>query len=192
MTILFTIVKGVDVMDDRQIIALYNQRNESAIEKSADKYGNYCFSIAINILNNEQDSEECVNDTWLRAWNTIPPQQPNYLKLFLAKITRNLSFNKYKEMNCQKRGGGEMKIALDEIGEIVSGTSDVESTLIEKELIQSINFFLHSLPEKHCNIFIKRYFHFDSTSKIALTYNLTEGNVLKILSRTRLKLKNYL
>lgn len=179
-------------MDDRQIIELYNQRNQEAIANSSTKYGNYCFAIATNILRNQQDSEECVNDTWLNAWNSIPPQQPNYLKLFFAKITRNLSLNRYKEMTRQKRGGNEFVLALDEIGEIVSGNYDVENEINEKELIQSINRFLHSLPERDCNIFIKRYFHFDATSKIAFTYQLTEGNVLKILSRTRLKLKHYL
>ena len=105
-------------MDDRQIIELYNQRDENAIKETSDKYRNYCFSIANNILDCKQDSEECINDTWLQTWNSIPPQKPNCLKAFLAKITRNLSLNRYKEKTRDKRGNGEVVLALDEMEEV--------------------------------------------------------------------------
>jgi len=179
-------------VDDRQIIELYHRRDETAITETAGKYGDYCFCIANNILMNRQDSEECVNDTWLNTWNAIPPQQPNHLKLFLAKITRNLSLNRYKYLRRDKRGGGEFMVALEEISELVSGASDMEQEIAKMELIHSINLFLHTLAERDCNVFIRRYFHFDSTAKIAQMYHLNEGNVLKILSRTRSKLKTYL
>lgn len=104
-------------MDDKQIIELYWQRNEDAIHETSLKYGSYCYSIAHNILSNNEDSEECVNDTWLKAWNSIPPQRPVHLKMFLAKITRNLSFDKYKAGKAAKRGNGEIAVVLDELSE---------------------------------------------------------------------------
>ena len=179
-------------MDDRQIIELYHQRDEKAISETANKYGNYCFSIAYNILANEQDCEECVNDTWLRAWDSMPPEWPNYLKLFLAKITRNLSLNKLKAANRINRGGGEITVALEEISEFVSGASDVESRIEEEELMSTVNRFLRSLPARDCNLFIRRYFHVDPISQIAEMYGMTEWNVRKVLSRTRQKLKTHL
>ena len=102
-------------MEDSQIVALYWQRSPDAIKETENKYGAYCFSIADNILHSKEDAEECVNDTWLKTWNAIPPQRPNKLQLFLAKITRNLSFNRYKAKAAEKRGGGEMPIVLDEL-----------------------------------------------------------------------------
>lgn len=112
-------------MEDHQIVELYWQRNADAISETADKYGDYCFAIAENILHNAEDSEECVNDTWLRAWNAIPPQKPAVLRMFLAKITRNLSFDRFHARNAEKRGGGEMALVLDELGECFGGGADI-------------------------------------------------------------------
>ena len=179
-------------MDDREIIELYNQRSERAIVETPKKYGSYCFSIAINILTNEQDSEECVNDTWVRVWESIPPNAPKHLKLFLARITRNLAFDRFKEKNRQRRGGGELTVALHEISEMLPGVDSAEASDEEKKFTESLNRFLRSLPERECNIFIKRYFYTESTKDIAKIYGLSEGNVLKILSRTRIKLKKHL
>ena len=146
-------------MDDNKIIELYNQRNEKAIAATADKYGKYCYSIARNILSDRLDCEECVNDTYLVTWNSIPPKQPNYLKLFLAKITRNLSFNIYNRKNSLKRKGTVAHAAIEELADIVSGTANVEGEIDYKRLVESINAFLHTLNERDCNIFIKRYFY---------------------------------
>lgn len=179
-------------MDDRQIIELYNQRDENAIKETSDKYGNYCFSIANNILDCKQDSEECINDTWLHTWNSIPPQKPNCLKAFLAKITRNLSLNRYKEKTRDKRGSGEVVLALDEMDEFLAGTSDVVSEYEQKEFLAMLNRFLYSLPERERSIFILRYFYMDSTKSIAQACSIKESNVLMILSRTRKKLKETL
>ena len=179
-------------MDDRQIIELYLNRDEKAISVTSDKYGKYCFSIANNILGDRQDSEECVNDTWLGAWNSIPPHEPSSLKLFLGRITRNISFNKYKENNRKKRGGGEVTLALEEIADVVADVSDVESELEERAFIATVNRFLGSLRERECNIFIRRYFHADSVKRIALSYYMTESSVSKVLARTREKLKKHL
>ena len=114
-------------MEDSQIIELYWKKNTDAISKTADKYGAYCYAIAKNILHNHEDSEECVNDTWLHAWNAMPPQKPNVLRLFLAKITRNLSLDRFNVRNAEKRGGGEITLVLDELVECFNGGADTET-----------------------------------------------------------------
>lgn len=179
-------------MDDLQIIELYHARNENAIRETSAKYGNYCFRIAHQILNSPEDAEECVNDTWLRTWQSIPPARPTNLKFFLAKITRNLACNRYNARKSQKRGGGEYALALEELDEIVADMNNVETELEKKALSNSLDMFLHSLPQRQCNIFIRRYFYLQSTAEIADFYGLKESNVLVILSRTRQKLKKHL
>lgn len=180
-------------MEDSQIIELYFQREETAIEETAAKYGGYCFDIANRILEDQADSEECVNDTWLKAWNAIPPARPTYLRLFLGKITRNLSFNRYREMHREKRGGGgEAALVLEEMDEFLADTADVESEVEQAEFVRVLNRFLYSLPERECNIFIRRYFYTDRTEAIAKHYGLKESHVLVILSRTRKKLSKVL
>ena len=114
-------------MDDAQIVQLYWDRNEQAIHATSDKYGNYCTSIAKNILGNQEDAEECVNDTYLNAWNAMPPHRPSILSAFLGKITRNLSFNRYKHNTADKRGGGEIPAVLEELSDLVSGKDDAPS-----------------------------------------------------------------
>ena len=179
-------------MEDSQIVALYWQRSPDAIKETENKYGAYCFSIANNILHSKEDAEECVNDTWLKTWNAIPPQRPNKLQLFLAKITRNVSFNRYKAKAAEKRGGGEMPIVLDELAECVAGDTTVEQTYAAKELERRIGAFVRALPERDGNVFVRRYFFTESVSQIAKLYGLTENHVMVILSRTRKKLKTQL
>lgn len=179
-------------MDDRQIIELYFDRDERAIAESENKYGKYCFCIANNILSNVQDSEECVNDTYNKVWNAIPPQNPNSLKLFLAKIVRNLAFDKIKSQTCQKRGGGELMLALDEVSEIISDNSNIEDELESKAFMQTVNAFLRTVSERECNIFIRRYFFLDPIDDIAKRYHISAVNTSKILSRTRARLREYL
>ena len=121
-------------MEDSKIVELYWQKNADAIKETDSKYGAYCFAIADNILRNKEDSEECVNDTWLNAWNAMPPQKPTKLQMFLAKITRNLSFNRFNARSAEKRGGGEIVLVLDELAECLAGESDVESEYEAREL----------------------------------------------------------
>ena len=185
-------MKGDDRMDDLQIITLYNQRNEKAIRETADKYGEYCFTVANNILFSREDSEECVNDTWLRAWNVIPPQFPDCLKLFLAKITRNLAFDRFKAMQRKKRGGAWLTQALEEIEEFLPSAERAETPAEEAEFMRTVNRFLRMISERDCNIFINRYFHAEAPKTIAKKYGITEAHVRKILSRTRSKLKIFL
>ena len=179
-------------MQDKDIIDLYFARNEQAIAESSNKYGYYCTSIAQNILHNMQDAEECVNDTWLRAWNSIPPTKPDHLQLYLGGITRHISLDRFRRQNAAKRGGGEIVLALDEMHDVVASDADVPSQIAEQEFSESFNRFLRSLPERECNIFIRRYYYLDPISLIAKRYGLSVANVQKILSRTRNKLRAHL
>ena len=179
-------------MGDNEIVELYWQRDENAIRETDRKYGAYCFAVADNILHSKEDSEECVNDTWLKAWNTIPPQKPNKLRMFLAKITRNLSFNRYNARSAEKRGGGEIPAVLDELAECLESESDVAGEYEAKELEQHIRLFVRSLPERDGNVFVRRYFFNETIAEIAEKYGLSRDNVTVILSRTRKKLKTHL
>ena len=179
-------------MEDSKIVELYWQKNEKAIKETNNKYGAYCYTIADNILHNREDSEECVNDTWLKAWNAMPPQKPTKLQMFLAKITRNLSFNRFNARSAEKRGGGEIVLVLDELAECLASESDVVSEYEVRELGRCIQKFVRALPERDCNVFVRRYFFTEPVAQIAKKYGLTENNVMVILSRIRTKLKNYL
>lgn len=179
-------------MEDSQIIEPFWQKNADAISETANKYGAYCFTIAENILHNTEDSEECVNDTWLHTWNAIPPQKPKALRMFLAKITRNLSFDRFSARTAEKRGSGEMVLVLDELGECLGGGADTEAAYEAKELREAIQCFVRALPERDGNVLVRRYFFAESIADIAKRYGLTENHVAVILSRTRRKLKAYL
>ncbi len=179
-------------MEDKEIIRLFCERCEKAITYIAEKYHKYCFSIAHNILNDFEDAEECVSDTWFKVWNSIPPAMPTYLRVFVGKIVRNLSFDKYRASHSLKRGGGEMPVVLDELEEIIASSNDVEAEYERKELVMAINQFLYSVSERDRDIFVRRYFYVEDTSKIAKSHNTTEKNVLMILSRVRSKLRTYL
>ena len=176
-------------MEDSQIVELYWQKNADAISETSSKYGAYCFTIANQILCSKEDSEECVNDTWLHAWNAMPPQRPNVLRMFLAKITRNLSVNRFKARGAEKRGGGEIDPVLDELADCLGGGTDVEAAYEVKELERCIHRFVRGLPERDGNVFVRRYFFTEPAADIAERYGLTENNVMVILSRTRKKLK---
>lgn len=177
-------------MDDSKIVQLYWDRDEQAIPATSDKYGTYCISIAQNILGNQEDAEECVNDTYMSAWNSMPPHRPKILSVFLGKITRNLSLNRYKQNTAGKRGGGEVPVVLDEIAELVSDTGSVEQEVDRKELVKAIDAFLDRLPTDKRSIFICRYWYFDSVSKIAARFGMTENHVSVTLNRLRVKLHN--
>ena len=176
-------------MDDSMIVELYWQRNENAIAETNLKYGSYCYTIAHNILRNNEDSEECINDTWLHAWNAIPPQKPGILRLFLARITRNLSFNRYNAAKAAKRGGGEMPLVLEELSECIAAESDIEEEVTARELQKCINRFVSTLPDRERNLFVRRYFFVEKIGDISKRYGITENNVRVILSRTRAQLK---
>lgn len=179
-------------MDDDKIIQLYWDRNDRAIQATAEKYGHYCESIAKNILNNEQDTEECVNDTYMNAWNSMPTNWPKQLSTFLGKITRNLAFNRYRHDRAQKRGGGEVTLVLDELENCVSGYDNIEQAVDSKELIKAVNSFVRDLSPNKRKIFVRRYWYADSVSAIARDCGMLESTVSKALERIRKQLKTYL
>ena len=179
-------------MEDLQIIELYFRRDETAISETENKYGAFCRGVAKNILTLEEDAEECVNDTYLKAWNSMPPHWPEHLAAFLGKITRNLSFNRYRHNHAEKRGGGEIAFILDELTDCVSGIDNVEQIMERQELIQAFNTFVRGLPSKKRVIFTRRYWYADPISDIAKDYHMLQGTVSKTLERTRKQLKAYL
>ncbi len=179
-------------MEDEQIIALYWERNEEAITQTKQKYGSYCFTIADHILGSDQDAEECVADTWMHAWQAIPPAKPARLRLFLAKITRNLAYDCYKRTAADKRGGGNMAAVLDELAECVADTADVESCVQEKAMQESIRRFLTGLEARDRQLFLRRYFSVQPVAEIAAEFGMKPNTVSVILGRTRKKLQKHL
>ncbi len=176
-------------MEDNRIVDLYWQRNESAINETATKYGKYLHNISYHILSNEEDAEECVNDTYNDAWQSIPPHRPSILSTFLGKITRRISIDLWRKHSADKRGGGEVALALDELDECVSGNSNVENEIEREELQQMLNAFLRALPRLERQVFMCRYWYMDSVSDIAKQFDCTESKVKSMLFRTRNKLR---
>lgn len=179
-------------MGDEQIVDLYWARSENAILETANRYGKYCHYIAYNILYNDEDSEECVNDTYLKAWNIIPPQRPNKLSTFLGKITRNLALDRYKYNNREKRGGGQIPLVIDELAECISATDETYHTVDNMVLVDCFNHFLAALPTETRKIFMRRYWYFSSIKEIAADFSIGESNVKMILLRARKELKQVL
>ena len=182
--------KGGDEVEDERIVDLYFERSETAISETEQKYGRYCHYIAYNILSSDLDAEECVNDTYLRAWESIPPQRPKLLKSFLGKITRNLALDRYDHDHAQKRGGG-VDTALEEIAECVP-EGDGREMSDEIALREAINRFIESLPKQTRIIFIRRYWYLCHIDNIARDLGLSVSNVKVILMRTRKKFKTHL
>lgn len=179
-------------MEDAKIIDLYFARDEQAVTETAAKYGAYCFSLANSILPNKQDAEEAVSDTYWKTWNAIPPHRPAVLKMFLAKITRNISFTRWRRLTADKRGGGEMELVLEELSSCIAAPGSVEDGMNAKELAKAIRSFLDTLPPREQDIFLRRYFFVEESGVIADRYGMKQAAVLRSLSRTRAKLKQYL
>ena len=185
--------KGKEVrVEDKQIIDLYWARAETAISETAKKYGRYCHSIAFNILHNHEDSQECVNDVYLKAWKAMPPQRPNRLSVFLGKITRNLSLNRYKKQTAEKRGCGQVPLVLDELQECIPAADSTEQAIDDLALAEALNQFLASLPPETRKIFMRRYWYISSIQEIAEDFHMGESKVKMLLLRTRNKLKLFL
>ena len=179
-------------MQDDRIIELYFCRDQRAIAETNAKYGAYCRAVARNILGLPQDVEECVSDTWLQAWNAIPPRRPARLKLFLARICRNLALNRWERERARKRGGGQTALLLEELGECVAPGDDPADEAQARELERHIGVFLSRLPTRDRDLFLRRYFYAESVKDIAARYRLTENQCSAALSRTRKKLRTYL
>lgn len=179
-------------MDDNGIINLYFERNELAISKTSEKYGNYCYYIAYNILCDNCESEECVNDTYFKAWNCIPPKRPQMLKTFLGKITRNLSLNRFSKRTAEKRGGNSALLSLDEIAEFIPSSDSAQRAVDDSELAEIFNRFLDTLTVENRRIFMRRYWYLSAVKEIARDYGISESKVKMSLHRSRNKLKKLL
>ena len=179
-------------MEDKQIIELFWARAEQAITATDEKYGKYCYYIAYNILHSNEDSEECVNDTYLKAWESIPPHRPERLAAFLGKITRNLYINKYKYLTAGKRGEGQYEMALEELNECIPSAVSVEQIMEDRELSEVFNRFLEMLPVEKRKVFMRRYWYFSPVKEIAAEYGMSESKVKMSLLRTRSAFRQYL
>lgn len=179
-------------MHDHEIIALYETRNEQAVAEMQARYGNYGFSIAYNILGSSEDAEECVNDGYLRLWNSIPPKRPEVLCAFWGKIVRNLALNRYKHFTAQKRNLGQIPLALSELEDCITPAPSLQTATECKEITASIERFLKEQPAENRIIFIKRYWYLTSVEQIATQLQISESKVKSSLFRTRNKLKSHL
>lgn len=179
-------------MLDDEIIKLYNERNEAAIAETDASYGKYLLKIAYNILADTEDSKECVNDTYLKTWNSIPPHKPAVLSAYLGKIARETAIDTYRRKNRNKRKPSEYTLALDEISECVSGNENTESSIDAKLLGKEISRYLRSVSEEKRVVFVMRYYRCDSIKDIAKHFDISESKVKGILHRTRNGLKKHL
>lgn len=178
-------------MEDRKIIALFYARSEQAVKELADKYGFVCLKLAVNILNNRQDAEECVNDAYLGAWNTIPPQEPDPLLAYICRIVRNLSIMRY-HANTAKKRNSFYDAALDELAECIPSTISVEDEVSANELSRLLDVFLDTLDYKNRVMFVRRYWYADAVPEIAQRFGISCNHVSVRLSRTRVKLRKFL
>ncbi len=179
-------------MDDQTIIELYFRRDENAIHRTEEKYSRYLTKIADNILNDREDSRECVNDTYFRAWNTIPPHFPKRLGYYLGKITRELSIDRLRKKTGKRRGGTQYTLSLEELEECVPATENPAREAETKLLTQSIDEFLNGCKEETRNVFLWRYYFCDSIKEIALRLGASESKIKSLLFRTRAELRAYL
>lgn len=179
-------------MEDLQIIQLFWERSEQAISETATKYGVFLWRIARNILGSHDDADECVNDTYLRAWNAIPPSRPSVLRAWLGRITRNLSLDRWNQSRAQKRGGSAVDVLLGELSECVPSPHRTEQHLEDQALADALSAFLRTLPRENRVIFLRRYWYGDRLEVIAAGMDCSAGKVKSSLFRTRKKLLAYL
>lgn len=176
-------------MEDSRIVDLYWARSEQAIYETQRKYDHYCFSIASNILPFREDAEESVNDTYMTAWNIIPPNRPSILSTFLGKLTRRLSIDRWRNLSADKRGGGTVPVALDELAECIPSGSEPMAEVEAKELAEAIGRFLDTVPHTERKVFLMRYFDLAKIRHIANQFNMSSSKVKSMLYRTRSKLR---
>lgn len=179
-------------MEDHKIIELYWLRLEQAISETSNKYGKYCHIISYNILHNTEDVHECVNDTWLAAWNTMPPKRPDRLGAFLGKITRNLSLNRYKSYTAKKRGAGQTEFVLSELEGCLPTDDHVEEVIDQIALTTAIENFLYAQTPERRNIFVRRYWYLSPIEEIAKDFSMSRSKATSLLFRMRKELKLYL
>jgi len=175
-------------LEDLQIIDLYWKRSESAITETDAKYGKFCYGLAMNVLANREDAQECVSDTYFAAWNALPPNRPTYLMAFLGKVTRRIAIDRWRGLSAQKRGSGQTALCLEELAECADRGPSVEDAAVSKEACAALNRFLDQLPKEERTIFVRRYFLMDPIGDIGASFGYTEDKVRSMLHRTRKKL----
>lgn len=178
-------------MEDCQIVELFFDRSEVSIKELSNKYGKLCLRVATNILNNVEDSEECINDAYLKVWNTIPPQSPDNLAAYVVKITRSTSIDRLK-YNMRKKRNKNMDVLLSELDECIPSNEDITEDYDKQEVLNSINCFLRLLDDEMQVLFVRRYVQMESIESLSKTFHLSESNVSTKLYRVRNKLKIYL
>ena len=174
-------------MDDCKIIELFERRDEGAIVECQKQYSKLCTAIALHILGNPEDAEECVNDTWVKAWHAMPPKRPNNLKTFLGKITRHLSIDRYRTLHSSKRNI-DLEVAMDELGDAIPMPDDTDENL----LCGLLDEFLRGIPRTDCRLFLGRYWYGHSVATLAGHYGMSANTVSQHLYQTRQKLKAFL
>lgn len=179
-------------MDDSKIVDLYWARSDSAIAETAKKFGAYCRTIAYNVLQDPEDSDECVNDTYMRAWNSMPDKRPPALAPYLGRITRNLALSRVADKNRLKRGGGEVALALDELNECTASAYSLEREVENRELAAALNRFLAQLPETERALFVSRYWFLAPVAELSKKFGFSESKTASMLHRTRGKLRRFL
>lgn len=179
-------------MEDSRIVDLYWDRNESAIDHTDKKYGSYLGKIAYNILSDREDSQESVNDTYLAAWNSMPPHRPNVLSTYLGKLTRRISIDRFRAKTTQKRGDGQYTQSLEELSQTLSGGNTTEESVEANLLADAIEQFLRTQPAQTRHVFLGRYYFMDSVKEIAAYCRISESNVKILLHRARQSLRDHL
>lgn len=179
-------------MEDSKIVALYWNRQEEAAWKTQEKYGHYCMQIATRILGDPEDAWECVNDTYIAAWNSIPPNRPENLRTYLGKLTRRICMKRWRSRDAQKRGSGELALSLEELGDCVPSSICLEDQLVGKELSETLNIFLGNLPKQQRQVFVLRYWYGCSVREIGSKFGFSKSKVESMLHRTRKKLGEHL
>lgn len=180
------------ILSDEKIVELYFARDEVALDATDKKYGKYLYTVAYNIIHNNLDCEECLNDTYLSTWNTIPPKKPTALQVFLTKITRNIAVDKYRKASASKRVPAELVMSLEELDECVHDSPSAEEAYMISELVKILNETLRQMDEREQYAFICRYYYFDRTIEIAKTLGVSKSTILRALEKAREKLKERL
>ena len=184
--------RAVAATEDERILLLFENRNEQALQETVSQYGARCRSVARNILGSEEDAEECMNDALLSAWNAIPPAHPRHYGAYFLTLVRNFALKRYAAGHAEKRGGGQMPLALAELSDCLSSGENVEREIDRRVMLEHVKQFLSELPERQRSLFIRRYWHTSPISEIAADFEMTEINVKVTLSRIRSKLQKYL
>ena len=179
-------------MDDNEIVRLFWERDEAALEETEKKHGKRCRIIAVNILNNREDAGDCLNDSYFKVWNLIPSERPNFFGAFISSIVKHTAIDMLKAKLAGKRGGGDLTLIIDELEEVIPDNSNIERTFENKEIIEKINEFLEELPSESRRIFVLRYWYCCEIPEIAERFGIRKNTVSVILNRTRKRLRDYL